>query len=343
MLGWKPKFEDPKVASVRFRCLTPIEELQRRSFPVELFKQAHLPKYSAVIFSKLYDEKNYTLALELKKLGKAVIFDICDNHFYNPNRLEKFQVVRARLLRMLSIADLVVTSTTTLAEVLVKEAKLVAMPVVIGDAVEGDAVSMRDAEKGWVSNLTRKFRQETNIRRNGITNVLWFGIHGGENAPYGMLDLLHQKDLLINLSKRYPLQLIVVSDSRNKFAKYIEPLPLRTLYLEWGSMPFSEILRHSDINIIPISQNPFTACKSNNRLATALYAGVPTVADEIPSYRDLAPYCILDNWEYGLQLYLENKAIGEKHTTSAKSYISKRYTIAQIGDRWSQHLAKFLD
>lgn len=311
-------------------------ELRKRGFPVELFDETHLSQYSAVIFSKLYDPDNYDLARRLKDRGKKVIFDICDNHFYNPYGLKTFQIVREQLLKMLGIADLVVASTPTLAEVLVKEANSNFVPAVIGDAVEENEPPY--AEKRW----WQRFSKE-NIRSPGISNVLWFGIHGGENAPYGMLDLLNRKDALIELNRKYPFQLMVVSDSREKFERHIKALPLRTLYVEWGSRPFSEILRESDLNIIPISVNPFTLCKTNNRLATALFAGVPTVADEIPSYRDLAPYCVLNDWENGLRLYLEDETAGRTHTRAAREYILERYTIKQVGDAWEKYLSAFVD
>jgi hypothetical protein len=337
MLGWKPKFQDARVASVRFRCLNPIAELQKRGFPVELFDETHFSRYSGVIFSKLYDEDNYNLARNLQERGKKVIFDICDNHFYNPYRLEKFNIVRQQLLKMLLVADVVVASTPTLAEILVKEAELTSMPVVIGDAVEEDEPPQA-AKRWWF-----RFPMKEKIRSEGNANILWFGIHGGENAPYGMLDLLNQKDVLIELNRTHPLQLVVVSDSCEKFKRYIEPLPLRTLYIEWGSIPFSQILRETDINIIPISRNPFTVCKTNNRLATALFAGVPTVADEIPSYRDLAPYCVLNDWERGLRLYMGHKSLGQEHARSARAYIMEHYTIKQVGDAWANHLSAFVD
>lgn len=337
MLGWKPKFDDAKVASVRFRCLNPLGELQRRGFPIELFDQAHFKQYSGVIFSKLYDPGNYELAWKLKERGKAVIFDLCDNHFYNPFNLEKFVIVREQLLKMLQIADSIVASTPTLAEVLVKEAGLTSMPTVIGDAVE-EAPLAATRKRWWF-----KFPVRQKIRRDGMANLLWFGIHGGENAPYGMLDLLKIKDLLIELNRTHPFQLVVLSDSREKFNRHIATLPLSTLYIEWGSIDFSEILRQSDVNTIPITMNPFTLCKTNNRLATALFAGVPTVADEIPSYRDLAPYCVLNDWERGLRLYLGHKPVGREHARAAREYILKNYTIRQVGEAWARHLSTFLD
>lgn len=341
MIGWKPKFNDSTVASVRYRCLNPLIELQRRGFPVELYNEEKTDRYSGVIFSKLYDDKNYAIAKRFKDRGAKVIFDICDNHFYNPNHLEKFKIVRQQLLRMLAIADSVVTSTEMLANVLIYEAQLPSPPVVIGDAIE--QITPEAVKRSWFQKLMpRKKRIFENAKETGKTDILWFGIHGGENAPYGMLDLLHLKELLIRISKDFSIRLNVVSNSREKYEKHIRPFPFETCYYEWNMESFGEILKQNDINIIPISKNPFTLCKSNNRLATALYAGVPTVADEIPSYKDLSPFCVLDDWEYGIRLYLEEKGASAEHVSRARAYINDRYTIKQMGDQWVNHLSRFV-
>jgi hypothetical protein len=74
-----------------------------------------------------------------------------------------------------------------------------------------------------------------------------------------------------------------------------------------------------------------------------LFAGIPTVADEIPSYTDLAPYCILNDWRDGLRFYLENKPAALEQARSARSYILQKYTIKQIGDAWARELSAFVD
>lgn len=342
MIGWKPKFNDSTVASVRYRCLNPLQELQKRGFPIELYDSRNRHFYSGVIFSKLYDDENYSIAEELKKRGSKVIFDICDNHFYNPNNLEKFKVVRRQLLRMLGIADSVVTSTEMLANILIHEARLQSSPAVIGDAVEEEIIC-KTAKRNWWQKLTGgKGRRLDKTKQLGKTNILWFGVHGGENAPYGMLDLLNLQDLLTKISKDFSICLNIVSNSREKYEKYIKPFAFQTSYNEWDMESFGEILRQNDINIIPISKNPFTLCKSNNRLATALFAGVPTVADEIPSYRELSPFCILDNWESGITMYLRERETRMEHVSRARLYIGKRYTIKQIGNQWIEYLSKYL-
>ncbi len=338
MIGWKPQFTSPQVASVRYRCLNPLSELRRRRFPVELFSLESLGKYSAVIFSKSYDEKNYDIATELKSRGIKVIFDLCDNHFYNPYRLEKFTVVRLRLVKMLELADLVVTSTETLARTVVDEAQLSSSPVVIGDAIEQeDFLIPRSRLRKFLGNLRLKTQSSSEK-----ATILWYGIHGGENAPYGMLDLLNVQECLSTLNRDYPLRLVIVSNSRAKYKKYIKPFPFETRYYEWGYTPFRNILRKVDLNILPITKNPFTLCKSNNRLALALYEGVPSVADEIPSYKELAAFCVLNDWERGLRLYLSDDRIGREHVKEAKAYIDEHFSITQIANQWQAQLSGFL-
>ena len=277
------------------------------------------------MFSKLYNESSQALARDLKRRGRAVIFDICDNHFYNPYGLEQFKLVRQQLLAMLGLADRVVTSTEQLARTLMGEAPLRETPVVIGDAVEEDGLAGDPVERPG----------------DGKATLIWFGIHGGENAPYGLLDLHAQRELLVELDRDHPLRLVVVSNSRDKFERHIRPFPIETRYVEWGSAPIGPLLRASDVNLIPISKNPFTLCKTNNRLALALYAGVPTVADEIPSYRDLAPYCVLDDWEAGLRRYLGDLASARDHAGPAQAYIKEQYGIGRIGSAWAECLSAY--
>jgi hypothetical protein len=337
VIGWKPKFNDPNVASVRYRCLNPLTELQRRSFQIELFDPERCNKYSAVIFSKLYDEQNYQLAIKLKSNHKSVIFDICDNHLYNPYGTEKFKVVRDQVLRMLSISDLVITSTETLADVLVQETELQTRPTVIGDAIEEDLFEL-GSSASWFRRIERNIKFHYLYNKSKV-NVLWFGIHGGENAPYGMLDLLNQKDLMIAAQRIHPFRLIIASNSRDKFLEHIKPFPFETHYCEWTLAEFGHIVLSSDICVLPITRNPFTICKSNNRLATALYAGIPTIADSIPSYSDLSKFCVLDDWENGLRNYLRDPLKAKEHARPAKNYIKARYSIAEIGSQWADHLA----
>jgi hypothetical protein len=131
----------------------------------------------------------------------------------------------------------------------------------------------------------------------------------------------------------------VASNSREKYLEHIKPFPFETHYCDWTLADFGYMLLSSDICVIPITKNPFTICKSNNRLATALYAGIPTIADSIPSYSDLSKFCVLDDWEYGFATYLRDLLKAKEQATPANGYIKARYSIAEIGSQWAGHLA----
>jgi hypothetical protein len=337
VIGWKPKYNDFNVASVRYRCLKPLAELQKRGFQIELFDEKQPNKYSGVIFSKLYDQKNYDLAANLKKKNRTIVFDICDNHLYNPYGTQTFRTVRDQVLRMFSISDLVITSTDTLADRLMEEAGLQTRPTVIGDAVEEDLFEL-GSRASWYRKIERRIKFRF-LYDKSKANVLWFGIHGGEKAPYGMLDLLNIKDPMIAAQRVRPFRLIVASNSREKYLEHIKPFPFETHYCDWTFADFGYMLLSSDICVIPITKNPFTICKSNNRLATALYAGIPTIADSIPSYTDLSKFCVLDDWEYGFATYLRDPLKAKEQAKPANGYIKARYSIAEIGSQWAGHLA----
>jgi len=339
MIGWKPKYYDPMVASVRYRCLSPLRELRRRGLDVELYSEARWQEYSAIIFSKLYDDANRSLAKRFKESGKTVILDICDNHFYNPYNLEKFERVRTHLIEMLQLADIVITSTEALAEVLTEESRLNLSPVVIGDAIEeGQAIAKRTF--AWWD-MVSSFVERRKIREERVFRLLWFGIHGGENAPYGMKDILTQKELLIKVSRQYPIELVVLSNSREKYLRLIRPLPFPTRYYEWGTISLARLFQRCKINIIPISKNPFTLCKTNNRLASALYMGLPTIADEIPSYRDLAPFCVLDEWDKGFERYITDHESARRQAGSSRQYITSHYSMDRLVKKWIAVLSRW--
>lgn len=345
LIGWKPKFYDPTVASARIRCLSPLSELRARGYQIELFDDARCSTYRAVVYSKLYDDATYREAAALKARGTRIILDLCDNHFYNPSAWGPLIKARDELLRMLALADYVVTSTETLAEV-VRTAK----PDVCSITVIGDAVEIEIKEE--FTSMWRRWwhrRQLTYLldaikgeQEEGRTPLVWFGIHGGPNAPYGMLDLLKIRQCVEGLNSQFPLSLTVISNSWHKYFKVIRPWTIPTRYIPWSANTFLTALRAHAIAVIPISSNPFTQCKTNNRLVTALQAGVAVVGDSIPSYDEFRCVTRLDSWESGLREYLLNPDLRLQDVQRAKSIIDVRWTLPRIADQWQNFFEKVL-
>jgi hypothetical protein len=345
MIGWRAKSADARVASARTRCLNPLRELQRRRYPVELFAPAHKSHYRVVVYSKLYDEVSYREATQLKAAGVRVVLDLCDNHFYNPHGDPGLARAAEQLRRMMSAADHLVASTPALAEVMLAQSSGPRDISVIGDAVEDDVSEVKGPFlRRWPDRLRlrRLIKWLENGRQRGQTSLVWYGLHGGPRAEHGMLDLARVRSVIEALHRDSPLSLTVISNSRRKYAEAIRPWTLPTAYLGWNPETFQAALRSHDIAIIPITPNQFTVCKSNNRLTTALNAGLAVVADPIPSYQEFEGVCRIGDWAEGLRAYISQPQLRERDVRAGQEQIERDWSLPRIADAWQQLFERLL-
>ena len=335
-IGWKPKSSDRNVASVRYRCLLPLESLKKKGVNIELFQEKFLSKYDVVLFSKLYDHKNQIIAQELRRKGTKTILDLCDNHFYNPFDLPAYTTAKTNMLQMLDIVDEVVCSTDALAEIIMHEANLDKLPTVIGDPIESLPSIKEKAVKqeAWVKKIF-----SVKNTHNSLPILLWYGSHGSPNAPSGMSDILSIEKILNKIYVDHPFELVVASNNKKKYVDLIEPMSIPTRYVEWEHSNFKNVLKSANGVIIPITVNPFTICKTNNRLIIALSHGVPVVADSIRSYEEFRPYCYLDDWEIGLRNIIENHKSVQKITSQGCKYINANWTVEKLTSDWGNLLS----
>ena len=341
LIGWRPTCSDPKVASVRIRCLNPLGELHRQNYPVELYQAARRSSYAAVIFSKVYDEATQAEADKLRSSGARVVLDLCDNHFLDASGAEVVRKASIRLRRMVELADEFVASTDAMAEVLRQEAGGQRPVTVIGDAVETSIDSVRSAP--WHEWLARRRLRALTERLavQSVSRLVWFGSHGGPSGDHGMADLETIRPLLESLHQERPLSLTVISNSAEKFDRLIRPWRLPTEYLEWSPITFLSALRLHEIAVIPIRQTPFTRCKTNNRLVTALAAGLAVVASSIPSYLPFASTCTLDDWSGGLRRYILDPESRRRAVAAGQALVQREWTLPVIADHWRHYFDGF--
>lgn len=328
LVGWKPERNKLRVAGSRVRCLHPLAALQKAGLPVELFEPKRERQYKVVVLQKLFEEEHVQLAQRLQAQGTKVVFDLCDNYlYYSPgNRLqEKYEQQAQAVLRMLDVADVVTVSTSELAR------HLPCPSVVVRDGLE----PVETGSRLWRGGVSAIFGNSAPKSRSEYIELVWYGKASSNRAPAGMRDILSVAEVLENLAKDFPLRLTVISDERELYEESINPLKLPTRYLEWDSYEsFCERFRQHDICILPINLNPYTRCKSNNRLALSLLLGVPVVADTIPSYEEFERYCLLDNWHENLRTYLKNPELRRQHAAAGSVYVRSRYTVDQSAADW---------
>jgi hypothetical protein len=313
--------------------------LQQRAYPVELFNSAHSDGYTAVVYSKAYSNKDYEEARALKKTGVKVAVDLCDNHLYNPKGLPYWTEAGSRLRRMLALADAVTVSTDALARTLSDQVQGLRPPTIIGDAVETD---IRCDSGGWWSRWRSKRRLiglRREIERDRAEDrvpLVWFGSHGSPYAEGGMLDLVRIQDVLEKVAQRHPLSLTVISNSRRTFLSTLGSWRIPAHYMDWHPSTFLRALTLHEIAVIPSTDNPFTRCKTNNRLALALAMGLAVVADPVPSYEPFSGVARIGDWEQALDVYVSNPAVRARDVNAGRELVFRDWSIERIADRWQQ-------
>jgi hypothetical protein len=316
VIAWKPAAPTPELASARLRCFRPLEYLRAAGWPCELFDPTQMHRYRAVVFQKAYGDDDLAIAAHLRGLGVRTLFDLCDNHFVGPaDRAD-------RLRRMLDGVDAVTVATPELA-------KLVARPTcVIDDALDS-------VEPDWWSSFRRRLP-----RRRRPLRLVWFGNAGMDDPPFGLIDLARIRPELEQIHRRRPIHLTVISNSKATFDRHLGCVRFPVTYCAWDNRRYQRILRRQDLCLIPISPNPFTMCKTVNRLALALLLGLPAVADAIPSYEELRPFALLGDWTDGLLEYLGNRSRQARDVRRGQAYLRGKYTPRRVVEQWTAVLRR---
>lgn len=337
-VGWYPVTRNPNIASVRLRCLNPIQHLHRTGFPVALYRPNcwKSRNYKIVVFSKNYSPGALDQAQRLKRDGVKIVFDLCDNRFYNPANVEAYNNDIRRLTTMAKLADRVVTSTPRLAEIVENEVGVV--PIIIGDPLESrPRVSMRSYVDlaAQAPNIIREWARLAEYRRQGLKGLVWFGNHGSSYADAGGLqDLGRIKDALEDMVKKTPFFLTVISNNYAKYLRVVKGWQVPSLYFHWNPLTFRRLLSLNEICVIPIHSNPFTICKTSNRVAEALNSGLAVVADPIPSYQEFSEAIVLGDWRYGLATYLTSDIERASAVRRGRSLVESKCSLREIAGHW---------
>jgi hypothetical protein len=320
VIAWKPAAPTPELASARLRCYRPLEYLHGAGWHCELFDRNQMHRYGTVIFQKAYSEEDLDIATHLRSLGKRTVFDLCDNHFYNPTSRNDYRARADRLRRMIGAVDAVTVATPELA-------RLVERPTTIID----DALDSIEPDRWSI------LRRMLPLGRRPL-RLVWFGNAGHDDPPFGLIDVARVRPQLELLHQRRAIELTVISNSRAAFDRYLNGVSFPTHYHDWDNKRYQHILRRQDLCIIPVTPNPFTLCKTVNRLALALLLGLPVVADAIPSYEELRPFAWLDDWRVGLHEYVADIPRQRAQVRAGRAFLRAKYTSQRVVKQWTRVL-----
>lgn len=343
-LAWWPHTTNANIASYRLRCLRIMEALGRGGLPCSIWRPGG-PAPSVLVLSKRYDGGSLQRALELRRVaGTRLVLDICDNHFYSATEGPSWQHRADELRRAATSVDTVVTSTEALRQVVHQHVGDQPDVQVIGDAVEAPTGERlpRSWHPGALMDELRLRLLDRRLQTDGVPAVrraVWFGHHGSPNAEGGMSDLASIRPHFAKAMARAPVSLTVISNNSRKFHELRRNWPSPIYYLPWSATTFSQALRRHRVAVIPIRVDPFSRCKTSNRVATSLLHGLTVVADEIPSYREFEEAIFVGDWESNLEQALSGGDFLGPRVSRGVDLVHSRYSIDQISDKWRKVLS----
>lgn len=322
-VGWRPGAYDRSVPSTRLRTLLPVRHLAAAGWSASLMPRDGSGRFDCVVFQKAFSDDDVALAERLSGQGVRIVFDLCDNYLVNPHGLAEQAARGDRLRRMLDLADVVSVSTPALGDAIAPRAA-----VVVDDALDlprgGRAWPLRQrAGAGIRARLARPLR------------LVWFGTAGSKTFSFGLSHLTPVLPLLDRLHRTQPVELTVISNSRPLFDRHVGDRAFPCRYVAWQASTFARHMGTHDVCLIPIEPNPFTVCKTNNRVVLSLVLGVPVVASPIPSYLELSSWLLFEDWEANTAAYRRAPDLARRHVDGARAHILSTYTPARAVDQWS--------
>jgi len=336
-IAWKPT-GDKRFASTRYRALLPCKYLKEAGWNCEIFNSENIDSYKLVIFQKGHvNEEDFDIAVSLKRRGVKTVLDICDNDFYNPNFHPGPQRKVENLKRMIEAVDLVSVSTETLGNVVNQffEDKKIA---VIDDALER-------LDDNFLIRSYFRAKNLLNRSRSNLFKIVWYGNNRKEpndGSCSGIIDIPKIIPSLESLNSKIPISLMVISSSKDLFRQFLSGVSFHTEYQQWNQKSFPYFFKQNDLCIIPISIDPFTVCKTNNRVMLSLLMGVPVIADKIPSYEEFADFILFSNWDETLHKYAFDSVLRRNHVEAGKAYILSNYGKDRVVSQYSSLFKRLL-
>jgi glycosyltransferase involved in cell wall biosynthesis len=350
------------LASVRYRALLPVVALSARKVRCELLPKASLERVqgaSHLVVVKCFGRGDVALVREAHRLGKRVVFDLCDNIFVEGYGKESSFSPANALHEMAPYLSAIVVPTESLATIVSRQLGGSVPLHTIPDGIESEEVFRKQrslveqsshgahrqvhrSARGWLHGLRNRFKKTPDpfegIHRD-CKVVLWFGNHGSPWSSFGMSDILVFRDALERVAENANVVLVVVSNNKDRYEKDIKPLAIPSTYVEWRPEVLHRALERADVVIAPSALDDFSICKSTNRTVMALAAGVPVVATPTPALEALRHCVWLAEPYEGIHSYLAKSDLAKHHLRLAREEVRRLYALPVIGQQWLQALS----
>ena len=289
-------------ASARIRIITPSQGFQKLGFDGGYNKPVDSESIGII-------HKCSTDSLRYKPTCKKIIWDVCDNYFYQPHN-------KAKAYHLLESCDAVTTATEKLKGILQQKCDEIGIKRKI--FIVDDPVYY-------------KFKEPTFAPKEQI-NVTWYGNDG--NLSYADWDKLFFQPLLesdLNIKLNFMNQ-------RGTLPKGIEKLIGKhtVKHYPWSIENQEKLASKSDFIILPIDHtHEFTVGKSHNKLVDGLACGTMVLASPQDSYLKFSDYAYIgNNFVENITHCINNLEQTKLKIEKGQQYINENLSSTAIAQRW---------
>ncbi len=290
-------------ASARIRIITPSEGMKKLGFDGAYNKK--VDKKSIGIIHKCNTD-----SLKYKSICKKIIWDVCDNYFYQKQNTDK-------ALFILKNCDAVTTTTEKLKEIILDHCKNIGVDkkvYLVDDPVYYDF-------------KTPTFNPNENL------NIVWYGNDGNLqyfNWKKHFFDPLMKSNLpKINLT---------FINNRGTIPKGTKEILTKhnVTTMKWSIKDQMKQTSKADFVILPIDHNhPFTAGKSHNKLVYALACGTMPIVSPQSSYLKFSDYAYVgNNFIESIFTCINNTKQTLNRIEQGQKYITENLSDVNIANRW---------
>ena len=276
---------------IRYQRLKPYfasHNIHIRVIPLENIETSFLKKSDLVIISKIFSIDSIKIISACQSLGIQVGLDLFDDYF-SDFALGIFSSQYDWLKFASRMCDFAICSTDRM--------KDIASQFFNADVVH----KISDTKDPSLSiNKTEKLllTKDKSRIRSGILKIAWFGIGDNPYFDVGITDLYTHSNSLFQLSRSIQsFSFTILTNERALTADNlckISHLPVDATVKIWTEDAENELLRQSDVVLMPVSHQNFSIAKSPNRCLTALSFGCQVLSNGYNLYKDFSDL-IYDN------------------------------------------------
>tara|TARA_X000000368_G_scaffold408314_1_gene388806 strand:+ start:279 stop:1238 length:960 start_codon:yes stop_codon:yes gene_type:complete len=266
----------------------------------------HKPKI--IIIGKAFHAGVYDLAKKAHKYGVKVISIFDDWHFENENNLTR---ERSELnLKLLELSTVTIAKTKAASELIYNKTN--AVTKIIPDCIRYKTL-----------NTTNDFGYPHKI--------CWFGNYTNHKT------IIKGINQIKTSKEKVDLKVITNKIQNIELAKDFLDKNISIDFVEW-KINLHDLVKNSEIVIIPLFENNKSYVKSSNRIVDSLNMGRFIIMNDNIQFEEFKKYCYFGDIGEGLQWVKKNKNIAKQMIVEGQKYVLQNYTLKEICKKWKMIL-----